>query len=182
MISGFLEAVTQPKNSLLADPASGVVAGLVATKITKFAQAASYKPMRAAIKKKEERASLGPPPQVAAEKTAERLCFKRTEKQAEFGGMAVHYGLGAAGGPIYGLLRRYSMMPPLGAGFVAGAAMSRVVDETLTPALGFSAPSRSYPTITHVRGLAGHLVFGVVLALTAEAIYRLTASDPDPAA
>lgn len=165
-----------------ADLAVGVVAGLVATKITEFAQAALYKPMPAAIKKREEHVSPGPPPQVAAEKTAGRLGYKLTEKQAELGGLAVHYGLGAAWGPIYGLLRRYSKMQPLGAGFVTGAAMSLIVDEALTPALGFSAPSRAYPTITHARGLIGHLVFGAVVALTAEAIYRLSASSPDPLA
>lgn len=172
----------QHQTSLTADLAIGVVAGLVATKVTEFAQDALYKPMPAAIKKREERVSPGPSPQVAAEKTAATMGYKLTKKQAELGGLAVHYGLGAAWGPIYGLLRRYSKMQPLGAGFVTGAAMSLIVDEALTPALGFSAPSRKYPTVTHARGLVGHLVFGAVVALTAEAIYRFSASDPDPAA
>ena len=174
--------MTPKQSSLPADLAIGVVAGLVATKLTEFAQEALYEPMPAAIKKKEERVSPGPPPEVAAEKTAGLLGYKLTEKQAQLGGLAVHYGLGAAWGPVYGLLRRHSKMQPLGAGFVTGAAMSLIVDEALTPALGFSAPSRAYPTITHARGLIGHLVFGAVVALTAEAIYRFTASDPDASA
>lgn len=174
--------MNQKQSSLTADLAIGVVAGLVATKVTEFAQETLYKPMPAAIKEKEERVSPGPPPKVAARKTAGLLGYKLTEKQAELGGLAVHYGLGAAWGPIYGLLRRYSKMQPLGAGFVTGAAMSLIVDEALTPALDFSAPSRAYPTITHARGLIGHLVFGAVVALTAEAIYRVAASDPDPSA
>ncbi len=174
--------MNQKQSSLTADLAIGVLAGLVATKVTEFAQEALYQSMPAAIKKKEERVSPGPPPQVAAEETAGWFGYQLTEKQAELGGMAVHYGLGAAWGPIYGLLRRYSKMRPLGAGFVTGAAMSLIVDEALTPALGFSAPNRAYPTITHARGLVSHLVFGAVVALTAEAIYRFSASDPDPAA
>ena len=31
-----------------------------------------------------------------------------------------------------------------------------------TLALGFSAPSRDYPTVTHVRGFANHLIYGAV--------------------
>lgn len=174
--------MTHEQSSLPADVAIGVIAGLVATKVTEFAQEALFKPMPTAIKKEEERVSPGPPPQVAAKKTAVWLGYKLNEKQVQFGGLAVHYGLGAAWGPTYGLLRRYSKMRPLGAGFVTGAAMSLIVDEALTPAFGFSAPSRAYPTITHVRGFIGHLIFGAVVALTAEALYRLVASDPDPSA
>lgn len=170
------------QSTLLADAAIGVVAGLVATKLTEFAQRALYEPMPKAVKETEERVSPGPPPQVAAEKTAGWIGYKLNKRQTEVGGQVVHYGLGAAWGPIYGLLRRYSNMQPLGAGFVTGAALSLIVDEALTPALGFSAPSEEYPTITHVRGLVGHLIFGAAVALTAEAIYRFAASDPDPAA
>jgi len=93
--------------------------------------------------------------------------------------MAIHYGLGVAWGPIYSLLRRHSRMEPVGAGLVTGAAMSLIVDEALTPALGFSAPSRDYPTATHLQGIVGHLVYGAAAALTAEAIYRLTDTAPE---
>jgi hypothetical protein len=117
------------QSSLATDLAIGMLAGLVATKATEFAQAALYKPMPTAIKLEEKRVSPGSPPQVAAEKTAVRLGYKLSEKQAERGGLAVHYGLGAAWGPIYGLLRRYSKMQPLGAGFVTGTAMSLIVDQ-----------------------------------------------------
>jgi len=91
---------------------------------------------------------------------------------------AVHHGLGMAWGPIYCLLRRRGGMRPLGAGLVAGASLSIVVDEGLTPALGLSAPNRAYPAATHVRGLLAHLVWGAAAALAAEAIYRLTGTAP----
>jgi uncharacterized membrane protein YagU involved in acid resistance len=81
----------------------------------------------------------------------------------------VHYGAGLACGPVYGFLRRFSGMEPLGAGVVTGAAMSLLVDEALTPALGYAAPSRDYPTATHARGFIAHLLFGLVIAATAEA-------------
>lgn len=168
-------------DSLLLDLAIGLAAGFVATKVTEFSQEALYKPMPQSVKRQEERVRPGPPPQVAARKTAEALGHPLDEQQVKRAGMVIHYGLGLAWGPIYGLLRRYSRMEPLGAGIVTGAAFSLIVDEALTPALGFSAPSHDYPTITHVRGVVNHLVYGAVTALTAEAIYSLTdsASEPD---
>ena len=71
-------------------------------------------------------------------------------------------------------------MRPLAAGLAAGAALSVVVDEGLTPALGLSAPNRAYPAATHVRGFLAHLVWGAAAALAAEAIYRLTGTTPRP--
>jgi len=43
-----------PKSTLLADLAIGLVAGLVATKVTELAQQALYKPMLESIKRREE--------------------------------------------------------------------------------------------------------------------------------
>ena len=92
----------------------------------------------------------------------------------------MHHGLGMAWGPVYCLLRRRFGMRPLAAGLAAGAALSLVVDEGLTPALGLSAPNRAYPPATHLRGLVAHLVWGAAAALAAEAIHRLFGTAPDP--
>ena len=54
-----------------------------------------------------------------------------------------------------------------------GAVMSLVVDEGMTPLLGFSAPNRAYPLVTHLWGSAAHLAFGLGVAGSAEAIYWL---------
>ena len=51
--------------------------------------------------------------------------------------------------------------------------MSILVGEGLTPLLGFSAPNRAYPLVTHLRGFAAHLAFGLGVAGTAEAVYWL---------
>ena len=69
-------------------------------------------------------------------------------------------------------------MRPVGAGLMAGATLSLVVDEGLTAALGLSAPNRTYPAATHVRGFLAHLVWGTAAALAAEALYRLTGTAP----
>jgi uncharacterized membrane protein YagU involved in acid resistance len=171
--------MNHPKGTFLADLAIGLVAGLVATKVTALAEQALSKPMPASIKRREAQVRPGPSAKVAARKTADTLGYALDEQRIKPAARALHYGLGMAWGPIYSLLRRHSRMEPLGAGLVTGAALSLIVDEALTPALGFSAPSRDYPTATHLRGFAGHLVYGAAAALTAEAIYRLTDTTPD---
>lgn len=169
----------KPQSTLLIDIGIGLAAGVVATTVTKFAQQALYKPMPAEVKRQEEAVRPGEPPEVAAQKAAILIGVGLDDKQRKMAGMAVKYALGTGWGPIYSLLRRHSRMDPLGAGFVAGAAMSLVVDEAVTPAMGFSAPSHDYPTLTHVRGFVGHLVFGAVLAVTAEALYRVMDTAPE---
>lgn len=85
----------------------------------------------------------------------------------------MHYGLGAGGGVLYAMLRRTTGMHPLLAGLATGAVISLVIDEGLTPALGFSAPNDQYPAVTHARGFASHLVYGLSLAVAAEALGKL---------
>lgn len=46
----------------------------------------------------------------------------------------------------YCLMRRAAGMDSLGAGIATGTSMSIILDEFITPALGFSAPNRAYPT------------------------------------
>lgn len=71
------------------------------------------------------------------------------------------------------VLRRRAGMNPATAGLTAGTAMWLVADEGITPLLGFSAPNRAYPVVTHVRAFAGHLVFGLTVAAVTEAGWRV---------
>lgn len=159
--------------TLAADIVIGVVAGLVATKVTDWAQAALYSVTPADVREKEDRVRPGPPAEIAAEDMANRLGVRLDEKARGRAGNVVHYALGALWGPVYGRLRRNTRIGAPGAALISGAAMSLMIDEGLTPALGYSAPNRDYPVLTHVRGFAGHLVFGAVNAAVAEALYRL---------
>jgi uncharacterized membrane protein YagU involved in acid resistance len=161
------------------DLAIGLAAGYVATKATERAQMALWKVTPEAIQEKEQDVRPGPPPKMAAKQTAKWLDLDPDKQQMKMLSQAFHYGLGLAWGPIYGLLRRYSHMSPLGAGIVTGMSMSVIVDEALNPALGFTAPSREYPVTTHVRGFLGHLAFGLAAAATAEILYRATSRQPD---
>ena len=164
---------------LLVDIAVGLLAGLIATKVTDLAQGPLRRATPEGTKRREAKVSPGPSSsQVAARRIAEHLGRPLDEWRLRPVARAVHHGLGMAWGPVYCVLRRHGGMRPLGAGLVAGASLSLVVDEGLTPALGLCAPNRDYPVATHVRGFLAHLVWGAAAALAAEAIYRLTDTAP----
>lgn len=166
---------------LLVDVAVGMVAGLVATKLTDLAQGPLRRATPNSVRRQEARVSPGPSSsQVAARRIAESLGHRLDDRPLVPAGKAVHYGLGMAWGPVYSLLRRHGGLGPVGAGLVAGASLSLIVDEGLAPALGLSAPNRDCPPGTHVRGFVAHLVWGAAAALAAEAIYRLTGTAPAP--
>ena len=168
------------KPPLLVDLAVGLAAGLVATKVTDLAQGPLRRATPEGVRRREVQVSPGPSSsQVAARRIAERLGRPANDRRLRPVAKAVHHGLGMAWGPVYCLLRRHGGMRPLGAGLVAGAALSLVVDEGLTPALGFSAPNRDYPAVTHIRGFLAHLVWGAAAALTSEAMHRLSGTAPD---
>ena len=170
---------TQPP--LLVDLAVGLAAGLFANWVTDLAQGPLRRETPEGVRRREARVSPGPSSSyVAARRIAERLGRPADDRRLAPAAKAVHYGLGMAWGPVYHLLRRRFGMRPLGAGLVAGAALSLVVDTGLTPALGLSAPNRAYPVATHVRGFLAHLVWGAAAALAAEALYRLTGTAPRP--
>jgi hypothetical protein len=135
--------------TLPADIAVGLLAGLVATRAYGLAQEALARPMpegrqgaRGAAPARAHLARRG-----AEGRRGARIQPRRSTARA--GHAAVHYGLGLAWGPVYGLLRRHARMRPLAAGLATGAAMSLVVDEALVPAWASArrtGPSRRSPT------------------------------------
>lgn len=157
----------------LLDVGVGLLAGLVATKVTEYAQQALWAATPEETRQREQRVRPGPPFRVAAEKSADLADVDLGERETMAAGMAFHYASGIGWGPVYCVMRRAAGMGSLGAGVAAGMSMSVILDELVTPALGFSAPNRDYPAADHVRGLIGHLVYGLVLAGTAEGLYRL---------
>jgi uncharacterized membrane protein YagU involved in acid resistance len=161
------------ENGLLLDLGVGLLAGLAATKVTEYGQEALWALTPENIKEQEERVRPGPPFRVAAEKTAALADLDLDQEQIDRAGMAFHYASGVAWGTVYCLVRRAAGMDSLGAGIATGTSMSIILDELVTPALGFSAPNRDYPTATHLRGFVGHLLYGTALAATAELLYRL---------
>ncbi len=120
----------------------------------------------------------GPPYRIAAEKAAAALGLSLSEQQLDWAALAVHYALPTSWAPVYALLRRRAGLRPAAAGLVTGAAMSLIADEIATPLLGFSAPNRAYPLVTHVHGVFAHLVFGLAVAAVIEAVWAAARQTP----
>ncbi len=165
-------------HAIVPDLAIGLTAGLFATALTGPIQSALYRLTPESVKRREEQVRPGSPTEVAAKRLAGSVDIQLSKTETSAAATAIHYGSGAPWGAAYTFLRRYSGMTPLGAALVSGASMSLILDEALTPAMGFSAPDREYPTLTHIRGFLAHLAFGAAAAVAAELLYRLTRTTP----
>jgi len=128
----------------------------------------------------EDAARPGPPDRIAAQKSTELLGLHLDDGALDNASLVFHYGLAASWAPLYPLLRRATSRGPVPAGLPAGASMSLLVDEGPTPLLGFSAPNRAYPLATHVRGVAAHMVFGMVVAAVTKTAWALLRRTPRP--
>lgn len=150
----------------------------MATKVLEAVSMKLYEWEPEADRKREDAVRRGEPFEVAAAKTAEVLGISMTERQRNAASMAFHFGLGMGWAPLYALIRRRWRSRPVPTALGSGAAMTILVDEGLTPLLGFSAPNRDYPAITHLRGLVAHLVFGAAGAAVTEAAWCLRGRRP----
>lgn len=127
---------------------------------------------------REDAARPGPPYRIAAEKLTKVFGLQLTEQQLDRLSLVFHYGLAIQWAPLYPLLRRTTSLSPVAAGLATGTAMSVVADELMTPAFGFSAPNLDYPLVTHARGFAAHLAFGLAVAAVIEAGWTVTGNRP----
>lgn len=149
------------------------LAGYVGTKAMEPVSMKLYELESEADRAREDAVRPGPPYQLAAEKIAGILGLELDDDQMSKASMAMHYGLAISWAPLYPLLRRHTAWHPVLAGLATGAAMSIMADELMTPAFGFSAPNLEYPLVTHARGFAAHLAFGLAVAATMEAGWML---------
>lgn len=159
---------------MISDVGTGMIGGYVGTQVLERVSMKLYELKPEEDRKREEEVRPGPPFYIAAKKTTEALGLELSEEQLQnLATYVFHYGLGMGWGPTYTFLRRRSDLNPVSAGLLSGAALSLLVDEGITPLLGFSAPNRDYPLSTHLSGFVAHLAFGLGVAATAEAIYWL---------
>jgi hypothetical protein len=159
---------------LAADAALVVAAGYGSAKIMGKATTFMYEQQTDAAKQQEEEASYGVAYNVAAKKTAALAGKDLTDEQAGKAGMAIHYALAVGWVPLYMLARRRLGMTPFGAGAASGLSMTLIVDEIGNPLLGFTPPPQKYPLVSHLRGFAGHLVYGLSMAALVEAGWKIT--------
>ncbi|MBA3896376.1 MAG: DUF1440 domain-containing protein [Sphingomonadaceae bacterium] len=109
----------------------------------------------------------------ATVKAAQRACRAATGRSLsddlkEPAGNALHYGLGAALGALYGLAAEYAPRVTAGFGTAFGTATALILDEVAVPAAGLAGPPWKTPAAAHAYGIVSHLVFGA----TAEAARR----------
>jgi hypothetical protein len=163
---------------LIKDMPVAAAAGYVGTKLMEPISQKLYEWEPEEDRKREDAVRPGAPFEIAAEKTAKLVGVDLDDKQKGRVGLLFHYGLAVSWAPVYALLRRRTSLSPVAAGLAAGAAMSLVADEGMTPALGFSAPNRAYPPSTHLRGFVAHLAFGLAVAAVTEGGWRVTGRAP----
>jgi hypothetical protein len=159
--------------SLISDSALGATAGIIATGAMDLVTTRIYQAQSEATKQRENRASHGVAYHVAARKAARALGADLNETQLTRAGAAIHYALGISAAPTYMLLRRSASLGPWAAGLATGLGIFGIVDEGLNPLLGLTSPPRAYPLVTHLRGLAGHLLLGLAAATTIEVGWAL---------
>ncbi|WP_143427005.1 DUF1440 domain-containing protein [Georgenia soli] len=124
---------------------------------------AFYERQSEASRRREE-ASEGVAYAVVIQKAVALVGREVEPERAERLGEAFHYATGAVLAPGYVVLRRRLGLRPVTAGLAYGLSVAVVVDEVANPLLGFTAPPRAYPFATHLRGLAGHVVYGLTVA------------------
>lgn len=122
-----------------------------------------YNHESAEVRRRESEARGGIPAlEVMAEELAGLTGSTLSEQERQRAGTALQWIMGIGAGMLYGVLRDRIPSVRAGHGLVYGAAFSLVVDEGLTPLLGFTPGPGAFPWQTHARGFVGHLVFGVV--------------------
>ncbi len=155
-----------------ADILAGVIGGIVATQVNGFVEKAfmDMTPDREKAREPETRDPSSA--DAAARKLLECVNDQPPESARKALRKGIHFGLGAAWGPLYCWLRRRAGMSPAASGVTAGVALSLIVDETLNSLLRVTPPPNAYPASSHIRGLATHVVWGLVCGAVAEPLRR----------
>lgn len=161
----MLDHETTP-GDVVTGAALGALAGLAASAamdpLTTYLSKHQPEPAKQQEKAITER--IGAPPTVkVAQRAASALGTSLPAKRSSLAGEVVHYGFGTFWGAVFGAFAsRWKPLPP-GAGVALGILLWLSVDEAALPALGLSGKPGDYPRETHLRGLAGHVLYGVVL-------------------
>ncbi|HET9984406.1 MAG TPA: DUF1440 domain-containing protein [Longimicrobiales bacterium] len=164
----------RPEQTLAADVALGALAGAAATLAMDRTTTVLYDYEDDEAKRREDAARGGDSAfGAAAKKVAEALGVELTDAQKRTVGNALHWALGVGAGAAYGALRRRVPGLDAGQGAAFGTAFFLLVDEGANTALRLAPPPTAFPWQAHARGLAGHLVYGLVAETVLDAADRL---------
>lgn len=150
----------------------GALAGALATWVMERATTYLYEKQDRQALEREQQVSEKPAYEVAAERVAGLLGLSPGEAGLRRAGQAMHWGLGIGAGALYGALRRRVAGADAAQGLAFGLAFFLLVDELANTALGLAKPPQAYPWQTHARGLAGHLVYGLVAETSLDLLDR----------
>lgn len=152
------------KRSLATDLLLGTVAGVAATWVMDWITTVMYEHESQQAKDREN-AARGDlmAYETAAEKGADLLGRELSDEQRKTLGAGIHWTLGVSAGTVYGLVRNQTRAAGLGSGLAYGTVFWLAMDEAALTLLGLTPPPPEFPWQTHMRGLVGHLVFGVVV-------------------
>lgn len=151
----------------------GLVSGFLGTKAMEPVTTAMYEAEPEADKRREKEVQPRYAYVIAAERTLGLFGVRLDEPSAQRWGSAFHYALGASWGLLYVLVGAVTEWNPIALGLGMGLVMFLLVDEAMNWVLGFSPPPDRFPMWTHARGLVGHLVYGLAVALVAEGLFWL---------
>ncbi len=161
-------------DGLLTDLALGAAAGLAATWAMGRATTFLYEREDPQARQREDAARGGRTAYgIAAEKAAGAVGVRLSPDARKKLGTGIHWARGAGAGAAYGALRRRLPLLDAGQGLAFGAGFFALVDEGANTALGLTPPPSAFPWQAHARGLAGHLVFGVVTDTLLDAADRV---------
>ncbi len=110
------------------------------------------------------------PSHALANKAARRLGISWRLGQPHPAGVGVHYSVGALTTAVYDVLRQRVEFADRSRGVLFGVAAFLVIDEGIKPLIGAASSPGSYPLQTHLRGLAGYLIFGITADMALRAL------------
>ena len=104
-----------------------------------------------------------PPAQALVTKVEGALGSSLSPDAHEVASQVVHYAIGVAPAVGYAVVRHRLPGPSLVRGALFGLGLWAVQDEGLNTITGLGASPRAYPWQDHARGVAAHMLFGVVV-------------------
>ena len=141
--------------------AKGAIAGAAGWLVMDRVLRAAYDREAPGVRRREDEARGGVPAlEVVAETLAGLVGVSLSAGKRRRAGKALQWVMGIGAGAAYGGVR--SRLPGSGVrrGLLYGAAFSLVVDEGLTPLLGFAPGPSAFPWQNHARCVVGHLAYG----------------------
>ena len=154
--------MSQQPQSFTADLTFGAIAGTLATLALSATSNALYANENRVSRFQEEWARRGQSAnKVAVNKLADAAGVSLSKAQSKTAEGALHFGIGAGSGAVYGAVRRHIPVPGVVKGLGFGATLWLTADEGINPALGLTPGPAAFPWQAHARGFASHLVFGL---------------------